>query len=65
MERILGRYLRPEEEVHHKDGDPTNNHPDNLQVFATHAEHMRHHWEQEWSVRYQRQPEGAPPEGRP
>lgn len=59
MEQMIGRYLRPEEEVHHKDGDPTNNHADNLQLFANHAEHMRHHWLQEWHARYQGPPEGG------
>lgn len=42
-ERKLGRYLLPTEVVHHIDEDPTNNHPDNLQVFASQAEHVKHH----------------------
>lgn len=41
MEKKIGRYLRPEEAVHHIDRDPENNHPDNLQLFATHGEHTR------------------------
>lgn len=32
MERLLGRPLRDDETVHHKDGDRQNNHPSNLQV---------------------------------
>lgn len=34
MERILGRPLRKDEEVHHKDGCPWNNDPDNLVVLS-------------------------------
>jgi hypothetical protein len=48
MEQELGRYLDPQEVVHHRDGDPTNNAPANLEVFASHAEHMRHEWQQNW-----------------
>lgn len=42
MENKLGRYLLKTEAVHHKDGNPENNHSDNLEVFATNAEHLRH-----------------------
>lgn len=41
MEKHLGRYLRPEEVVHHKDDDPTNDRLSNLQLFASNAEHLR------------------------
>lgn len=34
MEWKLGRRLTKEEIVHHKDGDPFNNHPDNLEILA-------------------------------
>lgn len=40
MEQILGRYLDPQEVVHHKDGDKQNNHPDNLEVFGSNPEHL-------------------------
>jgi hypothetical protein len=40
MEKKLGRMLTPEEVVHHKDDDPANNHPDNLELFASNAEHL-------------------------
>lgn len=44
MADMLGRALRPEEVVHHIDRDPSNNAPANLELFATHSEHMAHHW---------------------
>lgn len=42
MEKKLGRYLQPQEVVHHKDkdGSKENNDPDNLEVFGTNAEHL-------------------------
>lgn len=42
-EEKLGRYLKPEEVVHHKDNDKTNNHPDNLMVFRDQISHARFH----------------------
>lgn len=42
MEQKLGRYLDPQEVVHHIDGNPENNHPDNLQLFANNGEHLRY-----------------------
>lgn len=53
MERVLGRHLLPQEVVHHKDGDPTNNRPDNLEVFSSNADHLRHEWRQNWSQQRQ------------
>lgn len=44
MERHLGRYLLPEEVVHHIDGDPYNNEISNLVLFPSAKEHMRHHY---------------------
>lgn len=41
-EARLGRFLVEGEIVHHKDGDATNNHWDNLEVM-TQAEHARKH----------------------
>lgn len=40
MEQHLGRYLDPAEVVHHKDGDRTNNAIDNLELFASQADHV-------------------------
>lgn len=42
-EEQLGRYLFPEEVVHHIDGDKTNNDPTNLMVFHTKADHTSFH----------------------
>lgn len=42
MEVVLGRHLLPKEVVHHRDGDPQNNSPENLAVFQTNSEHLRH-----------------------
>jgi hypothetical protein len=41
MEKKIGRYLLPTEVVHHIDGDTTNNHPDNLELFENNAEHLK------------------------
>lgn len=41
-EEKLGRPLAAGEIVHHIDGDPHNNHPDNLQVM-TQSDHIRTH----------------------
>lgn len=43
MATHLGRPLAPEEQVHHIDEDKLNNRIENLQLFATAAEHSRHH----------------------
>lgn len=42
MEQKLGRKLLPEEDVHHIDGDVTNNDISNLEVVL-HGEHQRQH----------------------
>lgn len=42
MEAHLGRYLEPHEVVHHKDGNRQNNALENLEVFDSNAEHLRH-----------------------
>lgn len=42
-EQKLGRALLPGEVVHHIDEVKRNNDPANLEVFASQAEHARHH----------------------
>ena len=41
----LGRWLRPEEDVHHIDGNSLNNDPDNLEVLSRSEHTRRHHQE--------------------
>lgn len=41
MEKILGRYLTETEVVHHKDDNPANNDPENLELFGNNADHLR------------------------
>lgn len=41
MEQMIGRYLRPEESVHHVDRDRGNNSPENLRLYSTAQEHSR------------------------
>lgn len=40
MEQMIGRYLLPNEVVHHRDGNPQNNNPENLQLFSENSEHL-------------------------
>ena len=42
LERKLGRSLMPDEQVHHIDGDPSNNNLDNLAIVKV-GEHQRMH----------------------
>ena len=42
MEKHLGRYLLPNERVHHINGDPLDNRLQNL-IIMTHRAHMREH----------------------
>lgn len=47
MEQILGRPLLETEDVHHKDENPLNNNPDNLEVID-HVVHTKNH-----AIKYQ------------
>lgn len=40
-ELALGRTLGPNEVVHHRNDDPADNRPENLQVFDSNADHLR------------------------
>jgi len=41
-EEMLGRYLKTGEIVHHKNGDETDNRPENLEII-TRSEHIERH----------------------
>ena len=43
MERKLRRLLRPQEVVHHKNGNPSDNRLDNLELIGSNGEHLRKH----------------------
>src|SRR5262245_32010353 len=46
MERHLGRYLLPEEVVHHLDENPSNNAIENLELLPNQSAHARLHGEE-------------------
>lgn len=48
MESIIGRFLTPEEIVHHRDHDRLNNDKNNLFLFPDNASHLRFHSYKTW-----------------
>jgi hypothetical protein len=45
-EKMLGRFLRPNEVVHHCNRIKDDNRPENLIVFPSNSDHARHHHEE-------------------
>jgi len=43
-EKVLGRYLKPQEKTHHRNGIKDDNSWENLFVFETNADHIRYEW---------------------
>lgn len=46
MEKSLGRYLKPEEVVHHINEKVSDNRLENLRLFSSNSEHMKYHREE-------------------
>ncbi len=44
MEEFLGRYLKKGEEIHHINGNPSDNRIENLKLFPNHSEHSKTHY---------------------
>jgi len=44
-EQMLGRPLKDGEVIHHINEDKTDNRPENIMVFDSQSDHMKHHWE--------------------
>lgn len=43
MEKIIGRYLKPKEIIHHIDGNRYNNSENNLMLFKSRGQHINFH----------------------
>lgn len=44
MEKMIGRYLKPEEVVHHINGIKDDDRPENLRLFANKSKHAKSHF---------------------
>jgi hypothetical protein len=54
VEKKIGRKLRQEEIVHHKNRNKLDNSPENLEVFANQEEHEKHHRDTDWLFKLNR-----------
>lgn len=45
MEKKIGRYLLPEEIVHHMDHNKSNNDINNLMLYESKSAHVKHHYQ--------------------
>ena len=53
MEGMIGRRLKPEEVVHHKNGIKNDNRPENLRLFEDTGSHIRFHHQEELPIDFQ------------